>query len=62
MGNQELEQQPMMAGVIDLVGRWGTADEVAAVAAFLVSDDASFVNGVDVLVDGGAGAIMAPGA
>lgn len=61
MGNQELEQQPMMAGVIDLVGRWGTADEVAAVAAFLVSDDASFVNGVDVLVDGGAGAIMAPG-
>jgi hypothetical protein len=26
---------------------------VAAVAAFLLSDDASFVSGIDVLVDGG---------
>ena len=49
----------MMAGVIDLVGRWGTPDEVAAVASFLVSDDASFVSGVDVLVDGSAGAMTA---
>ena len=59
MGRQEREQQPMMAGVIDLVGRWGTPDEVAAVASFLVSDDASFVSGVDVLVDGSAGAMTA---
>lgn len=34
-------------------GRWGEPDEVAAVAAFLASDEASFMHGVPVLVDGG---------
>ena len=34
-------------------GRAGTAEEVAKVAAFLLSDDASHVNGESLLVDGG---------
>lgn len=35
------------------MGRIGTSDEVAAVAAFLLSDEASYVTGADYAVDGG---------
>jgi NAD(P)-dependent dehydrogenase (short-subunit alcohol dehydrogenase family) len=35
------------------VGRNGRAEELAAVVAFLSSDDASFISGCDILVDGG---------
>jgi gluconate 5-dehydrogenase len=34
-------------------GRWGEPPEVAAVAAFLASDAASYVNGATIYVDGG---------
>jgi NAD(P)-dependent dehydrogenase (short-subunit alcohol dehydrogenase family) len=40
------------------LGRPGRAAEVAAVYAFLASDDASFMNGAEVVVDGGQLAIM----
>jgi 3-oxoacyl-[acyl-carrier protein] reductase len=35
------------------LGRMGTPEEFAAAAAFLVSEAASFINGVSLLVDGG---------
>jgi NAD(P)-dependent dehydrogenase (short-subunit alcohol dehydrogenase family) len=59
MGRRELEQQPAMAGMLAAtpLGRLGRSEEVAAVVAFLVSDEASFTTGIDVLVDGG----MVPG-
>ena len=41
----------MIAGIP--AKRLGTADEIAAVAAFLASPSASFVNGVSIPVDGG---------
>jgi NAD(P)-dependent dehydrogenase (short-subunit alcohol dehydrogenase family) len=41
-----------LAGRVPL-GRLGEADEVAKAAVFLACDDASFVNGVELFVDGG---------
>jgi NAD(P)-dependent dehydrogenase (short-subunit alcohol dehydrogenase family) len=35
------------------LGRVATPEEIARVAVFLASDDASFVNGVELFADGG---------
>jgi NAD(P)-dependent dehydrogenase (short-subunit alcohol dehydrogenase family) len=35
------------------VGRWGKVEEIGALAAFLCSDDAGFITGTDILIDGG---------
>ena len=34
-------------------GRWGTAQEIGALARYLCSDAAGFVTGTDILIDGG---------
>ena len=35
------------------LGRMGDPDEIAKVAAFLASDEASYVAGIELFVDGG---------
>jgi len=36
------------------VGRWGKPDDVAKLVAFLLSDDASYINGEGIMIDGGS--------
>jgi len=57
MGQQELagpsgDQMRAMIGASG-VKRIGTPDDIAAVTEFLISHEASFITGTDVLVDGG---------
>lgn len=49
------EAEALLAMMRDAVPmkRIGEADEIAKAALFLASDDASFINGVDLFVDGG---------
>ena len=55
MGDREFAQQPAMAEMLRMapLQRLGDPDEVAKVVAFLCSEDASYITGCDVLVDGG---------
>ena len=51
----QLSQPGVLEGLMahSLVPRTGRAEEVAAVAAYLASDEASYITGADFLVDGG---------
>jgi NAD(P)-dependent dehydrogenase (short-subunit alcohol dehydrogenase family) len=40
------------------LGRLGTTEDVARVAAFLASDDAAYLNAIDVVIDGGQSVIV----
>ena len=35
------------------LGRWGRVEEVGSLAAFLCSDEAAFITGTDIVIDGG---------
>jgi NAD(P)-dependent dehydrogenase (short-subunit alcohol dehydrogenase family) len=63
-GRQEAAEHATMAMMVERtpLGREGRAEELAAVVAFLLSDEASFMSGVDLLVDGGVcAALRGPG-
>src|SRR5260221_9169027 len=52
----EMRANIMSSGTVPL-GRFGTADEVAKAAAFLATDDSSYVTGTELFVDGGVAQI-----
>ncbi|WP_297494600.1 SDR family oxidoreductase [Acidocella sp.] len=55
MGAQEFERSPAKHRLLAAVplAREGTMLEIANLAAFLISDQASFISGTDILADGG---------
>ena len=50
MQNPEVNQQ-FLAKIP--VGRWGKVEDIGTLAVYLCSEDASFITGTDILIDGG---------
>ena len=55
--DEQIEEFKAQAAATTPLGRTGTPDEIAKAVAFLASDDASFINGIELFVDGGAAQI-----
>ncbi len=57
LSDEQIKGFVAQAAAATPLGRTGTPDEVAKAVVFLASDDASFVNGIELFVDGGAAQI-----
>jgi len=53
MSDQDIEQYLAEVANRTPLGRAASADEMAKVMSFLASDDASYINGAEIVVDGG---------
>jgi NAD(P)-dependent dehydrogenase (short-subunit alcohol dehydrogenase family) len=57
MTDEQVEGFKAQAAATTPLGRTGTPDEIANAVVFLASEEASFINGVELFVDGGAAQI-----
>jgi NAD(P)-dependent dehydrogenase (short-subunit alcohol dehydrogenase family) len=57
----EFPRQPLMKAMLDLtpMKRWGSAEDIAALVDYIASDEASFLTGTDILIDGGVTPLFA---
>jgi NAD(P)-dependent dehydrogenase (short-subunit alcohol dehydrogenase family) len=59
IANNEEEEKKLQNSFASttVMNRLGTPDEIAKAAVFLASDDSSYITGIDLFVDGGAGQV-----
>ena len=53
MNDEQIQELKAQVAATTPLGRAGTPEEIAKAVVFLASDDSSYVNGIELLVDGG---------